>query len=188
MRLGRFGYYCEFFLVPLFAVVLAAVTFAETPASAWLWALYAVAGIVTWTLVEYLMHRFVFHHVPLFRGMHAKHHEDHEALVGTPAWLSLPTMVVVAACLVGALGLEMGGGLTIGLALGYWWYISVHHILHHWQLPNRGYALRLKRRHALHHHIDEDANFGVTSGLWDAVFGTDGPIRRRSGMRSRAAS
>ena len=36
-----------------------------------------------------------------------------------------------------------------------------------------------KRRHALHHHAQEPCNFGVGTGVWDAVFGTGGnPLRR----------
>ncbi len=180
MRLGKFGYYCEFFLCPAFAVALVAWVATHLPTSAWPdWAITAVAGIAAWTLVEYLMHRFVFHRVPFVRDMHEQHHERHDELVGTPAWISLPAMAVVGVGLIGVFGLEAGSALTTGLTLGYWWYIGVHHILHHWRIPNHGYAFRLKRRHALHHHFDESANFGVTSGFWDYVFGTTVSVQRQ---------
>jgi sterol desaturase/sphingolipid hydroxylase (fatty acid hydroxylase superfamily) len=34
------------------------------------------------------------------------------------------------------------------------------------------YFYAAKRRHALHHHVCPDQNFGVTTDFWDAVFGT----------------
>ncbi len=188
MRLGKLSYYCEFFLCPLFAAMLTAAVALEIPASRWpAWALTAVAGVAVWTLVEYLMHRFVFHRVPLIRAMHAKHHEEHAELVGTPAWISLPALALVGLALIWACGLEVGSALTVGLTLGYTWYISVHHILHHWRLPDHGYAFRLKRQHALHHHFDESANFGVTSGIWDQVFGTTVSVPAARARRENAA-
>ncbi len=41
-----------------------------------------------------------------------------------------------------------------------------------WHPAHTSYVYALKRRHALHHHYDETANFGVTSGFWDHVFRT----------------
>lgn len=183
MRLNRVGYYCEFILCPIAVAILAALSFRGT--TSWpVWALTAAGGIAVWTLVEYLMHRFVFHHLPYVRGMHARHHEEHDALVGTPAWLSLPAIAAAAAGLILALGPEPGGAFATGLSLGYCWYISIHHIAHRWRLPDHGYAFRLKRRHALHHHFDDNANFGVTSGLWDTVFGTNVSARGRAHART----
>ncbi len=179
MRLNRVGYYCEFVLCPIAVAILAALSLKYT--TSWsIWILTAVGGIAAWTLLEYLMHRLVFHHLPYIRGMHERHHEEHDALVGTPAWLSLPAIALVASSLVLAMGLEVGGAFATGLSVGYCWYISVHHIVHHWRLPDHGYAFQLKRRHALHHHFDDDANFGVTSGFWDYVFGTNISLRGRA--------
>jgi len=188
MRLGKIGYYCEFFLCPAFAVALTAWVLAQLPLADWGdWALGAALGVVAWTLVEYLMHRFVFHRIPFIREMHEQHHQNQAELVGTPAWLSLPALAVAGLGLVAVFGLPAGSALTMGLILGYCWYIGVHHILHHWRLPGRGYAYRLKRRHALHHHFDDTANFGVTSGVWDAVFGTTASVGRSAARRENTA-
>ena len=43
-----------------------------------------------------------------------------------------------------------------------------------------GYLGLLKRRHALHHHLDDHGNFGVTSGFWDHVFRTNLRARREA--------
>jgi sterol desaturase/sphingolipid hydroxylase (fatty acid hydroxylase superfamily) len=49
----------------------------------------AIAGGVSLTLVEYLLHRFVFHRVPLIADLHHAHHALPRAYVGTPTWASL---------------------------------------------------------------------------------------------------
>jgi sterol desaturase/sphingolipid hydroxylase (fatty acid hydroxylase superfamily) len=46
-------------------------------------------------------------------------------------------------------------------------------MVHHWAVRPDSYGFRLKRRHALHHYFDDHGNFGVSSGFWDKVFGTD---------------
>lgn len=68
-------------------------------------------------------------------------------------------------------------GLTAGFMLGYLWYVSVHHLIHHGGLGRSALAMRLKRRHMLHHHFNDEGNYGVTSGFWDKVFGTDIQVR-----------
>lgn len=180
MRLGVVGYYLEFVLYPVLAALLAAYVASRMPRLDWpAWVFVALIGGLLWTLVEYAMHRFVFHRVPWLRDLHAEHHDDHAAPLGTPPWISLPAMGVAAAGVIAAAGFVAGSALVMGLMLGYWWYISVHHVVHHWRLPDHGYAFRLKRRHALHHHHDEHSNFGVTCGVWDVVFGTAETTRQR---------
>lgn len=66
----------------------------------------------------------------------------------------------------------MATAATAGIMLGYLWYVSVHHALHHWRMEHASYLYTLKRRHALHHHGAETCNFGVTTGFWDRLFRT----------------
>ena len=63
--------------------------------------------------------------------------------------------------------------------LGYLAYVGVHYALHHvnslgptW-LPAslRVWLRNLIRAHAVHHHQTQ-YNFGVTTTIWDRVFGT----------------
>lgn len=44
-------------------------------------ALMVVLGLVVWTLLEYLIHRFVLHGLDPFRRWHAAHHQRPEALI-----------------------------------------------------------------------------------------------------------
>ena len=92
---------------------------------------------------------------------------------GRRLWLSLGAHLVIAFFpVLLASNFATASAVTCGLMLGYLWYISIHHILHHWHPRHPGHFYTLKRRHALHHHVDETINFGVTSAFWDRLFGT----------------
>ena len=113
-----------------------------------------------WTLVEYVLHRFVLHHVPYIKEAHDAHHEDQLALIGTPIWISLSIMVVfVLMPLSLVVEQHVAIGLACGLMFGHIWYGGVHHILHHWKIEPGSYLYRLKRHHMLHHHFDENGQF-----------------------------
>ncbi|MFO1185163.1 MAG: sterol desaturase family protein [Bauldia sp.] len=174
MRLSRFGYYGDFFIYPVAAPALATAAILTAPPQAAPILAAVVAGVGLWTFIEYLLHRFVLHHVPYIKEMHDAHHNDQEALIGAPTWLSMTIMfLIVFLPLDLVLDFTWAAGITAGVALGYLWYVTTHHAVHHWKFAPDGYGMRLKRRHALHHHFDEKMNFGVTSGFWDKVFGTD---------------
>jgi sterol desaturase/sphingolipid hydroxylase (fatty acid hydroxylase superfamily) len=174
MYLGKVGYYADFVIYPilLLGAALVAMTYA-LPMQRVEWSLAALLGLVAWTLLEYLMHRFVLHHITYFGRMHEVHHHAPTAKIGTPTWASLMFIAVVIllpAC--AALGLFLGSGATVGVVIGYYWYICVHHAVHHWRLDHDTYLYRAKRRHAQHHHTHESHYFGVTTPLWDYILGS----------------
>jgi sterol desaturase/sphingolipid hydroxylase (fatty acid hydroxylase superfamily) len=174
MRLSKAGYYADFVVYPLLLLPLGGVLFwSGTRRQEMLWAAACVAGAAGFSLIEYLMHRFVLHRVAPFRGLHEMHHDSPTALVGTPTWLS--------AALIGGgvllplwwqAGPEIASGLSFGLIVGYLWYVSLHHAVHRWPARAGSYLHRAKRRHALHHHARLPCNFGVTTGCWDRLFGS----------------
>jgi sterol desaturase/sphingolipid hydroxylase (fatty acid hydroxylase superfamily) len=175
MRLTKVGYYQDFVLYPAAIVVLAGAAL-WTPAleQSSIWAFVFIGALALWTLLEYLLHRLVFHHVPFIRALHEAHHNDQKGLIGPPTWLTASLFAggVFAPVLVLS-NFTAASAFTSGLMLGYLWYASIHHILHRWRSGPGAFGQRLRRRHLLHHHFDEHGNFGVTSGLWDRVFGTD---------------
>ncbi|KAF2604386.1 hypothetical protein F2Q70_00025099 [Brassica cretica] len=59
-----------------------------------------------------------------------------------------------------------GGGM-----LGYVMYDITHYYLHHAH-PTRAVTKNLKKYHLSHHFRIQDKGFGITSSLWDIVFGT----------------
>lgn len=174
MRLSRLGYYADFLVYPFLVLALFAVASSRPAPHAWIeWVGASVAGIATWTLAEYIFHRFVLHDFPFFGRLHDAHHADPTGYVGTPTWLS------AAAILFGILlplwwgtNFDLASGLTTGFMAGYLWYVGIHHAVHHWQIRQGTYLFCAKRRHALHHFARQSCNFGVSSGFWDRVFRT----------------
>jgi len=144
-----------------------------------------LAGLFLWTWVEYVMHRFVFHFRPrtprqerlsfLFHGVHHAQPMEKSRLVMPPA-VSIPLAAVCYAVLYVAVGVVAGARAWVspvfaGLILGYVCYDMTHYATHHFKV--RSAALQYIRRYHLHHHTQTpDKRFGVTSPLWDIVFGT----------------
>jgi sterol desaturase/sphingolipid hydroxylase (fatty acid hydroxylase superfamily) len=131
-----------------------------------------LAGLGTWTLVEYALHRFLLHGVPPFREWHAQHHQRPTALIGSPTIISatlFATLVFLPALLLG--DLWRACALTLGMSGGYFAYAVTHHATHHWRADS-AWLQRRKRWHALHHHVGHAACYGVTSGFWDHIFGS----------------
>ena len=90
MRLGRMGYYSGFVLYPLMVAAAPVVVMGDATNGERLgWVAMCLAGVGLWTLTEYVIHRYVLHHVPMFKTMHEVHHDEQMALVGTPFWMSL---------------------------------------------------------------------------------------------------
>ncbi|MDB5659588.1 MAG: hypothetical protein JWS10_2203 [Cypionkella sp.] len=129
-------------------------------------------GLLVWSLSEYLIHRFAFHHAPLLQPIHMAHHQAPRDLHGTP---TLVTVLVFYVLLYWPLTLLMrtawAAALTAGVLIGYLAYVGVHYIVHNKGSGGRAWLRRLIRLHAVHHR-DLQHNFGVTTPLWDWVFGT----------------
>jgi 4-hydroxysphinganine ceramide fatty acyl 2-hydroxylase len=58
-----------------------------------------------------------------------------------------------------------------GILLGYAAYLVVHYMVHVYQ-PPKNFLKVLWFNHAVHHYKDPDVAFGVSSPLWDYLFGT----------------
>jgi sterol desaturase/sphingolipid hydroxylase (fatty acid hydroxylase superfamily) len=187
------GYLADFILYPLAiaGLLVLLVVLASGDREMEIAAL-ALLGLVTWTLLEYLLHRFVLHGIQPFQAWHAEHHRRPKALIGTSTLLS--AVLIIVLFFLPALifsDLLRACALTIGLLTGYLLYVITHHALHHWSSVN-AITRQLKRSHALHHYRDgPPAWFGVTSPIWDIVFGTCRNMKNgsthKSAMRSELA-
>lgn len=177
MRLSVYGYYSDFLVYPLCIGGLAILGLHRAQGfqfAGWLGIVFA--SVLAWTLIEYGLHRFVFHHAPFIRQLHQQHHDEERTLLGTPVWFSLfahAILLFLPAFIF--FGATVASAISAGIMLGYLWYVSVHHIVHHWHAPHDSTLYRLKRRHALHHHAPDICNFGVTTGFWDRAFQTSAP-------------
>ena len=136
------------------------------------------AGAFAWTLGEYVIHRWVMHELR-GRGLpsreHLVHHADPENNPGRPV-LSWIGIAVVGAVLFLPVGLALvgawwGSALYVGWLVGYGIYEQLHERSHS-HAPRNAYGTWLRRHHFHHHHGHPLTNHGVTSPLWDLVFGT----------------
>lgn len=148
----------------------------------WATSLFWVAGgVAAWTLVEYLLHRYVFHWTrvrepfrSLASGLHIAHHRSAETahLILTPPVVSLSFGLAIYGVLsVATWSLARGGLMEAGLLLGYLAYEWIHFGVHRSKVPG-SLLRRLQRHHFQHHDRHPRGCFGVTSPFWDWMFGT----------------
>ncbi len=144
-----------------------------------------LAGLFLWTFAEYTLHRFVFHFPPrtprqerlvfLFHGVHHAQPQCKTRLVMPPA-VSIPLALLFYGAfhlvLTTLLGIPASVAPTFaGFVAGYLVYDMTHYATHHFAM-RRGFLKFLKHYHMQHHYKTPTARFGVSSPLWDMVFGT----------------
>ncbi len=139
-----------------------------------------VLGLLVWSFTEYILHRYVFHFVPksewgkrihfMFHGVHHDYPNDSTRLVMPPV-VSIPLAVVFYFVFMKILGSFYLPPFFAGFILGYLTYDLTHYAVHHFSLHGK-FSLYLKQQHMRHHYMDPDANYGVSSPMWDFAFGT----------------
>jgi len=141
--------------------------------------LYA-AGSLFFTFIEYTAHRKLYHmgtagsarKIRMQYVMHGVHH-DHPR---DKKRLALPPLVsiVLASAFMGLFYLVLGqGGIAFGggFMTGYATYLMVHYAVHTMN-PPKNFLSILWKHHNLHHYVGDSGAFGVSSPLWDHLFGT----------------
>lgn len=128
-------------------------------------------GLVIYSFVEYLFHRWLFHAGPaVFTNGHNQHHADPLGYDSLPFFL--PALVSLALARIYMLVMPTGFALLVAstVTFGYVVYGLGHFAIHHVQFKQP----LLRRWAALHHihHYHPDKNFGVTTPLWDILLGT----------------
>ena len=142
-----------------------------------------MAGWVAGSFAEYAVHRFVLHGPPYAARVHARHHaspaqEQIDALsyfgpivVAIGGWLAIDLISGHAA---------LAHGVTAGLCLQYSWFRALHRRMH-----RPGHRLAAGRHALFHrgHHGNKGRNFGVTTPVWDRMFGTSTEAAHAAGKR-----
>lgn len=175
MKHSEAAYRADFVLYGITVLVLAAFLFLTGQYGQWLEIVALVGlGLVSWTLIEYVLHRFVMHALQPFSRWHDEHHQHPNALICTPTIMSMmliATLVFLPYLLLFD-NLQQACALTLGVVFGYFIYSIMHHVTHYCRADNAWLKQR-KRLHAQHHcNNDQPVCFGVTSGFWDHVFGS----------------
>jgi Fatty acid hydroxylase superfamily len=151
-----------------------------------------LAGALTWTGAEYLLHRFIGHgprraapealwqrltprgFLGAFNDEHLRHHADARYFAPTSQKVAAALATVTSLSLLGTLlaGGAVGCAFAVGFSVTYASYEIIHRRIH--THPPRGRYTRWQRRHHLMHHFKTPhLNHGVTSPLWDVVARTE---------------
>jgi sterol desaturase/sphingolipid hydroxylase (fatty acid hydroxylase superfamily) len=173
--------------VPVVIYFLVRAVLTRAPGSGWVYIPLAfLIGVFLWTLAEYMLHRYLFHysaHTPwqermifLLHGVHHAQPMIKTRLVMPPA-VSVPFAALFYALFWLILGVLLGAPawvapLFAGFLTGYIAYDMTHYALHHLK-ARTGYYAFLRRHHMRHHQVVPVGRFGVSSPLWDRVFGTE---------------
>ncbi|HQV05306.1 MAG: sterol desaturase family protein [Chitinophagaceae bacterium] len=138
-----------------------------------------LGGMLCWSFFEYLAHRYLFHWetkskwgqkiVYTFHGNHHHYPRDTTRLFMPP----VPS-IIISGTLFGICYLLLRQQALIffpGFLFGYLLYGSIHYAIHAWKPPFKWMKPHW-RNHHLHHYKNEHMGYGVSSTLWDHVFGT----------------
>jgi sterol desaturase/sphingolipid hydroxylase (fatty acid hydroxylase superfamily) len=104
--------------------------------------------------------------------MHGVHHEypkDKDRLA-MPPLLSITLATILLLIFRVILG-DFVFAFLPGFLVGYALYLSVHYMVHAFQ-PPKNFLKALWVNHGVHHYKDGEIVFGVSSPLWDYVYGT----------------
>ncbi|KAJ7910610.1 oxidoreductase [Mycena leptocephala] len=141
-----------------------------------------LTGNVIWTMLEYALHRFLFHidnwlpDTPAAILLHFTTHGVHHYLPMDRLRLVMPPVLFGAlqapftALAHQIFPTAVANGIISGAFAFYILYDCMHYALHHTQLP--AYLREQKRYHLAHHYKNFELGFGVTSKIWDVVFNT----------------
>jgi len=144
-------------------------------------ALAVLLGVTTWSLLEYVLHRFLGHDrrtMPNFFSIeHTRHHSEGNYFA--PTWkkglVALAILGLVYTLVGFVADASIAAAYTVGVVAMYVTYEVIHRRAHtHEGIGSYG---RFIRRHHFHHHFaNPHSNHGVTSPIWDHVFGTYEPV------------
>lgn len=140
-----------------------------------------VLGILSWSITEYLLHRYIFHFHPtsefgkkihfLFHGVHHDYPNDSNRLVMPPG-ISVPLAFLFYFGFKLVMAPYLLYPFFAGFVLGYLFYDMLHYALHHVDMKGK-FWIALKTHHLKHHFKDPDKGFGVSSPLWDIIVGSN---------------
>lgn len=139
-----------------------------------------LVGAVSWTLFEYIFHRFIFHFAPqgayqtrlqfVLHGVHHQYPQDKDRLV-MPITVSIPLAFLLLALFHLLMGTSAWGFFS-GFLTGYLAYDMMHYAIHHAKKFDSPLLSKIRRHHLAHHFRDTRRGFGVSSPFWDAIFRT----------------
>jgi sterol desaturase/sphingolipid hydroxylase (fatty acid hydroxylase superfamily) len=155
-------YYVDFIWAPSTVVIVTVLTARSID-----WIVLCVLGIVGGSLIEYLVHRFILHGI-MWHGTHERHHTHPDEYVVFPVY-ALPLFFFCVFWIVPY-------SIFAGFLIWFIWFVVWHHFLHHRNLDRRPWIKRYAAWHNRHHQ-GMRANYGISTPMWDLIFGSYVPAR-----------
>jgi sterol desaturase/sphingolipid hydroxylase (fatty acid hydroxylase superfamily) len=138
---------------------------------------FALLGALTWSLLEYVIHRWIGHGRRFRRNPaaveHIRHHVEGDYFA--PTWKKVVLALLVSALLAWLAALLLGAAPGVAYVVGLMSLYGAYEALHRREHTHPGigaYGRWARRHHFFHHFENGKKNHGVTSPLWDLVFGT----------------
>lgn len=143
-----------------------------------------IIAALAYPLVWYGLHRFVLHGRYLYRSAHTArvwkrihfdHHQDPNDLgvLFGALYTTLPTIAAVTLpigwLVAGPAGSAAAFGTGMAVTCAYEFCHCIQHLAY---APKSRFLARIKKLHLLHHFHNEQGNYGITSFLWDRIFGS----------------
>jgi sterol desaturase/sphingolipid hydroxylase (fatty acid hydroxylase superfamily) len=163
----------------LFSIGLIVYAFTYSQLPSYLIGVLFISGLLIFSLVEYLVHRYVFHmdtDTELKEKIQYNFHGVHHEYPKDKGRLAMPPIVsvILAISLLYVFHLVIGEytfAFLPGFVMGYASYLFVHFAVHAYQPPKNFFKV-LWVNHGIHHYKDHNKAFGVSTPLWDYIFGT----------------
>lgn len=166
------GYWADFYIYPLFIFSLLAYGLYTIDFNIWLALILFVVGVILGSFGEYFVHRFIFHHCPIFKELHQLHHDKPIELISSPTYIALPVYIFtifLPLCLLS--NIAYASMIFSAFLLDLLYYFIIHHTTHHVKSKKGSILHWYKKYHAVHHK-DPTVNFSVAFPIWDIIFRT----------------
>lgn len=140
-------------------------------------------GFSIFTLMEYVIHRFIFHmpirQIIIWKSMHFLSHGVHHKVPFDHSRLTFPAIpgifvigvIYILVKIIFSNNFFIPNMIFVGIVSGYLCYDMMHYYFHQGK-PKNAIFYHLKRYHLHHHFISNKIGFGVTSPLWDWILHT----------------
>ncbi len=172
MTASKWNYYLSLCVDFLTAVVFLVLSIYYSK-DIWASIAFFIVGVIFFTFLEYAVHAWLFHKdhpLKVFIEGHAHHHQNPFSYDAMPFFMS----AVIAAFFVWLFHFIMpfadALALVGGMTLGYFNYGIMHHIMHRYEF--KGNYWRYMQEFHFVHHKKPLLNHGITTDIWDRVFGT----------------
>lgn len=190
-------YYREFFSNPMIAFMVglgcvALILTAIFP-QGWMTLAYLLLGMAVYAVFEYLVHRFLLHEFPklapaMYRG-HVEHHKqpnELEHLFSPLRYDAAAYGVYFVVLWAIARDWRTVVAIVAGTSLFQLYYQWMHYIAHRPITPVTPWGKWMRKKHLLHHFMDEGAWYGVSHPVLDYMLQTHKPeSKKKAGLPLR---